>query len=102
MKIVEEVVKSALNLEIENQFEIMNNKIIVFLQDGTKSMIKFKRLDLVKNNYIQNHDFGYGKGNSAFKKLLLRNKNDLKDYIRNVLYEMLFSEYDEVKIYNYK
>ena len=102
MNIVEEILKTALTLEIENQFEIIDNKIIVYLQDGTKALIKFKKPKKVKNDYINNYDFGYGKENGIFKKLLLRDNNDLNAYVKNLLYEMLFSDYNEVKIYNYK
>lgn len=36
-------------------------------------------------NYVQNHNYGYGENNQKINKLNLRNIEDLKDYLNDVL-----------------
>lgn len=43
--------------------------------------------NLMKNNYVVNHDFGYGKEveTKELNKIMLRNFKDLKVYLNNVI-----------------
>lgn len=42
-------------------------------------------------NYVLDHDFGYGTCSKKIKKLKLRNVDDLKDYVKDLIDTQFFS-----------
>ena len=39
----------------------------------------------MKNDYVTSHNFGYGQNKNKLKKIILRNLNDLKSYINEII-----------------
>ncbi len=63
-------------------------------------MKDLKKIKTTKNDYVKKHNFNYGTGvnnnDSVINKLKLRTKQDLTDYIEDLLYSTL----SNVKIKN--
>lgn len=47
------------------------------------------------NNYVLNHNYGYGNNEKNINKLYLRDINDLNEYIKDVLENQLDFEFTQ-------
>ena len=105
-KLIYDALSTYFEMEIENKVEFQKNQMIVFLNDGKKAKVEVKKFykDKIKsfsilenNSYVMNHDFGYGSEpeKKELNKLLLRNFDDLKFYVLNIISISFFANVEK-------
>ena len=106
-KFVINALENAFRLEINNSISKTNDGIIVKFPNNKKVQIvvrnyleqsidvERKEKNFSNNFYVKNHSFGYGgEIEKPINKLLLRNLNDLKYYVDDVVKTTLNCQYE--------